>query len=182
VARLTDAEGPVRFHAAYALGRIRDTRQEVLTALGEAMHADESHLAAFAAQMLYRIDPSIPVVPRLTRLLSAEDDRARRRAIIALIAVASQQSPTTAAENDATTAVPRLKELFHDPDLETRKQAMVAVARIAPLAEAHAALGRIVKAGPGDDRDLWTFASVLWNRLDRQVSAGADSSAPASPW
>jgi HEAT repeat protein len=163
----------VRFHVAYALGRIRDNRNEVLEALGEAMRADDSHAAAFAAQMLFRLDSSIAVVPRLIELLGAENEATRQRAIAALIAVAAQQSPPAATENDATTALPRLKQLFRDPDRDTRKQAMVAVARIAPPAEAHAVLGEVVKAGSGGDRDLWTFASLLWNKLDRQVSASA---------
>ena len=32
-------------------------------------------------------------------------------------------------------------------------------------------MGEVVKRGPGTDRETWTFASLLWNGLDRQVRA-----------
>jgi hypothetical protein len=178
VARVTDAERGVRFHAAYALGRIRENREEVVAALREAMNYDQSFVAAFAAQMLSRIDPSVAVAPRLIELLEVGDDATRRRAIMALIDVAARQASSPTAVNDVASAVPRLKKLFADPDIEISKQAMLAVARIVPPAEAHAALGEVVKAGPGADRERWTFASVLWNKLDRQVAASAASGGP----
>jgi hypothetical protein len=58
---------------------------------------------------------------------------------------------------------------------------MRAVARLAPLAEAHALLGEVVKRGPGTDRETWTFASLLWNSLDRQVRAIQSTDEPDSP-
>jgi hypothetical protein len=58
---------------------------------------------------------------------------------------------------------------------------MAAVAHLARLADAHAMLGEVVKAGPGTDRDTWTFASLLWNKLDRQVRATQSSEEPSGP-
>jgi hypothetical protein len=181
VERLKDADAAVRFHAAYALGRIRENSPAVVMALREAMEDEASATAAFAAQMLHRIDPSIDTVPRLIELLGHSDAETRRRAVAALMMVHSQQSAASpgSATTAAAEALPRLKKLFADPDQETRKQAMLGVARIASPTDAHAMLGDVVKAGPGADKELWTFASLLWNKLDRQVRAMQPAQEPS---
>jgi hypothetical protein len=176
IGRLQDADATVRFHAAYALGRTRENSPSVVAALRESMADDASGIAAFAAQMLHRLDPSIDVVPRLIELLDHEDAATRRRAVTALMAVHAPQS--SASSTPAVEALPRLTKLFSDPDQETRKKAMMAVARMASPADAHAALSDVVKAGPGEDKEVWTLASVLWDRLDRQLRAASSTEKP----
>ncbi len=181
VERVNDGDPTVRFHAVYALGRTRQNSPEVALALRAAMEDDAGPAAPLAAQMLHRLDPSIDIVPRLIELLDDGDAETRRRAVTALLSVQGQ--PTSLGDDAAgpARAVPQLKRLLADPDPQTRKAAMTAVARLAPLVNAHAMLRNVVKRGPGTDRETWTFASLLWNKLDRQMRPVQSSEEPSDP-
>jgi hypothetical protein len=91
---LKDDHDNVRWHAACALSHFGRDAQAAVPALWEQINDDSSPIAAWAADMLRKIDPNADVEPRLIALLNRGDQKNRERALSALSDIGSARVKT----------------------------------------------------------------------------------------
>jgi hypothetical protein len=121
---LADKEPLVRRCAAFALGEfLAPEAKDAIPLLQAEMIDPKSPNAAFAAQILRKIDPAANVVPRLRELLSHEDANMRGLAAVELGRI---NSPAAAA------AAPQIVELLQDADERVRIVAATALSKLGP--------------------------------------------------
>jgi HEAT repeat protein len=89
---LKDENENVRWHAATALGNFGGEARSALPALQRIVDSESSQVSAYAAGMVFKIDPSIDVEPRLQEFLRNGDDVTRWRAAGALTTIAQKKS------------------------------------------------------------------------------------------
>jgi hypothetical protein len=107
---LDDAHPNVRWHAAFTLSSFGDDAKAAIPALWRQINDDDSPIAAFAAEMLHRIDPSADVLPRLRQLLKNHQKENRGRAIDALAELRSPQAKQALVEAFREEKDPELRE------------------------------------------------------------------------
>jgi hypothetical protein len=98
VGLLADEGQNVRWHAANALGNFGDRAQTAIPDLQRIVEAELSPIAAFAAGIAFKIDPSVDVEPRLQIFLRSDDREIRWRAVEALSGIVPHINVQVATE------------------------------------------------------------------------------------
>jgi HEAT repeat protein len=112
---LDDKNDEVRWNATHALGYSYGSKaRSALPKLKKIMESEMSPTAAYTAGMIFKIDPSIDVEPRLREFLSRGDEATRMRAVDSLRFIAYERNFAKATED-------ALLEAFRDSDVSLKR-------------------------------------------------------------
>ena len=108
---LDDPHMNVRWHAANALGAFESNAVASLPTLQRIFETESSAIAAYAAGMAVKIDPTVDIQPRLQEFLRSDDADTRERRVEALEHIVRQRWTTVEkATEDALLEAFRLSE------------------------------------------------------------------------